>query len=76
MLIRTLPDKTPDLNTEPPSLLQWVGNGDISMPIALNLQDGNLQTIGVKTKVYVSSDAARHTLRGDYFYLKVDAENQ
>lgn len=46
------------------------------MPIALNLQDGNLQTIGVKTKVYVSSDAARHTLRGDYFCLKVDAENQ
>jgi len=75
-LIRTLPDKTPDLNAELPFLMQWVGSGDIAMPITLSLQDGNLQTIAVKTKVYVSSDSARHTLQADYFYLKVDAENQ
>lgn len=76
LLIRTLPDKTPDLNAEPPFLSQWVGSRNIAMPITVSLQGGDLQAIAVKTKVYVSIDAARHTLRADYFFLKVDAENQ
>lgn len=56
MLTRALPDVTSDLNAETPSTLQWVGMEDIAVPITLSLQDGNVQTISAKAKVYVSLD--------------------
>ena len=52
--MRVLPDVTSDFNAETPSLLKWVGMEDIAVPITLCLQEGNLQTIAAKAKVYVS----------------------
>lgn len=54
MLKRALPDVTSDLYAETPSTLQWVGMEDIAVPITMNLQNGNLQTIGAKANVYVN----------------------
>ncbi|WP_173780742.1 GTP cyclohydrolase FolE2 [Agarilytica rhodophyticola] len=52
--MRALPDVTSDSNAETPSMLQWVGMEDIAVPITISLQNGNLQTIAAKAKVYVS----------------------
>ena len=54
MLKRTLPDITSELNAEMPLSLQWVGMEDIATPITLNLQDGGVQKITSKARVYVS----------------------
>ncbi len=54
MLMRALPDVTSDVNTETPSILQWVGMESIAVPIMMSFQNGNLQTIAAKASVYVS----------------------
>ncbi len=55
--MRALPDVTSDLNAETPASLQWVGMEDIAVPISLQLQNENLQTIAAKANVYVSLEA-------------------
>ena len=54
MDMRALPDVTSDIDAETPSTLQWVGMEDIAVPITINTQDGNPQTVGAKASVYVS----------------------
>jgi len=45
---------TSDIDAETPSTLQWVGMEDIAVPITINIQDGNPQTVVAKASVYVS----------------------
>jgi len=52
--MRALPDVTSDLNSESPSSLQWVGMEDIAVPITIDFELDNPQTVAAKANVYVS----------------------
>jgi len=52
--MRVLPDVTANLISEKPLVLQWVGMEGIAVPVSINIDDGQRQTVAAKANVYVS----------------------